>query len=64
MGNERSATYQAKVSVCHYFCMGNGMAPEKGQCGVLQQSRGVKHGPSRPNCSRSSSVSGPPEDEE
>lgn len=44
MGNECSATYQAKVSVCHYFCMGNGIVPEKGQCGVLQQSCDMKHG--------------------
>lgn len=44
MGNERGATYQAKVSVCHYSCMGNGIMSGKGQCSVLQQSCGMRHG--------------------
>lgn len=69
MGNERGATYQAKVSVCHYFCMENGIMSEKGQRDALRQSCDImKHGrhperSGRPERARSSG-SGPPEDEQ
>lgn len=66
MGNERGATYQAKVSVCHYFCMENGIMSEKGQRDMLRQSCDItKHGrrPGRPDRA-SSSGSDPPEDEQ